>query len=137
MLERLKGKVIIYLPSTRTQWRLRLSSRLPEKKMRQAIVLELFRQAAGLGRRYEQQVPRIEGELVSIQAKLEEVEADLQLANSAMKRTASFQADVEGTLQCPDCWVVHGVHSSMEPRPSDGGKEDLFTCPKCHHSVLA
>jgi hypothetical protein len=99
--------------------------------------MELFRQAQELGRAHEQRVANLERDVLEKKAKLQEAEAKLKTENSAPHREAVFQAELNGIPQCPNCWVVHGIQTPMDEMPNDGGHEDFYQCPTCHHSVLA
>ena len=71
-------------------------------------------------------------ELLEIEARKREIEADLDATRLALKRARNFIPIIGMNHQCPRCWVRHEDRTTLRPIPSDT-KDDLFTCdaPRC------
>ena len=98
-----------------------------------ARVSELAReradQARGSADRYQAQLCRLKSEQTELEAKLR-----ASILSSA--RVAKFEAEIEGHLQCPHCWIDNETRSRLNPMPGTAG-EDMFGCDECHFEIYA
>src|SRR5262249_39085392 len=46
-----------------------------------------------------------------------------QAANLSSERFANFQAEIDGHLQCPHCWIEQGTRSRLNPIPGTAGED--------------
>ena len=98
-----------------------------------ARVSELARERADQARwradRYQAQLCRLKSEQTELDAKLR-----ASILSSA--RVAKFEAEIEGHLQCPHCWIDNETRSRLNPMPGTAG-EDMFGCDECHFEIYA
>ena len=73
----------------------------------------------------------LQQEKLSIEEKLQEVEAHREAAGLAVQRGFNFQPTIGGELQCPRCWIAQGRNTPLIPKPSDDPGTDLFGCREC------
>jgi hypothetical protein len=78
-------------------------------------------------------VASLQREILDLKQRMAEKNAALDLAKSAVNRLDSFQPEIGGNLQCPDCWIVRSVHSDLRPIDSKGA--DLFKCRTCYLDI--
>ena len=86
-------------------------------------------QARWMADRYEEQFRRLKMEEIDLETKR-------QAANLSSERFANFQAEIDGHLQCPHCWIEQGTRSRLNPIPGTAG-EDMFRCDECHFEISA
>lgn len=74
----------------------------------------------------------LQHELLQIETRKGEVEAQLHAANLAYERLSSFVPVRGGNLQCPRCWIDRETVASL--RPVGGGTRglDIFECTNCY-----
>ncbi|ANK79916.1 MAG: hypothetical protein TEF_03240 [Rhizobiales bacterium NRL2] len=71
-------------------------------------------------------------EILKLEDAIAEKKAALELAQSAIDRFDSFVLKIGGKVQCPDCWILRGVHADMIPIESSNTRVDWFRCRQCH-----
>jgi hypothetical protein len=86
-------------------------------------------QAHGSADRYQAQLCRLKSEQTELEVKLR-----ASILSSA--RIAKFEAEIEGHLQCPHCWIDNETRSRLNPMPGTAG-EDMFRCDECHFEIYA
>jgi hypothetical protein len=86
-------------------------------------------QARWMADRYEEQLRRLKMEEMDLEAKR-------RAANLSSKRFADFEAETDGHLQCPHCWIEEETRSRLNPIPGTAG-EDMFRCDECHFEIAA
>lgn len=75
----------------------------------------------------DNQRPALEAELLEIEARKREIEAQLHATKFAFKRSRNFVFKLGTYHYCPRCWVRHEDRTALRELPSDT-KDDLFIC---------
>ena len=96
-----------------------------------ARVSELARERADQAR---WRADRYEAWLCRLKSELAELEAKLRVSILSSTRVAKFEAEIEGHLQCPHCWIDNETRSRLNPMPGTAG-EDMFRCDACHFEI--
>ena len=96
-----------------------------------ARVSELARERADQAR---WRADHFEAELRRLKSEQTEVEAKLRASILSSTRVAKFEAEIEGRLQCPHCWIDNETRSRLNPMPGTAG-EDMFRCDECHFEI--
>jgi hypothetical protein len=65
-----------------------------------------------------------------LQALLAKVKADLEIADRALDRAATFVPMIDGKPQCPDCHVKAGRESELT-RLEDSAQAENWRCSQC------
>ena len=86
-------------------------------------------QARWMADHYEAQLRRLKMEEMDLEAKC-------RAANLSRKRSANFEAEIDGHLQCPHCWIDKETRSRLNPIPGTAGG-DMFRCDECHFEISA
>ena len=69
-------------------------------------------------------------ELREIEKRKREIDAKLDAAHRAVKRSIDFKVRIGSDFQCPGCWVRDKVRSTLTPIP--GTKHaDIMRCHTC------
>ena len=89
---------------------------------------EIRKFAVEIGRHAKQRSVYLKHELAEIKARTAEIEAHLRSATLLRERLARFQAEIDGRLQCPRCWVDREVRSSLTEASGTEAEDDL----RCH-----
>lgn len=73
---------------------------------------------------------RLKADLKEIEARKLAIDAELERAQGAAKRRLNFQPRIGTKYQCPRCWVLRSVNSSLSAikRPPD---HDVLRCDTC------
>lgn len=77
----------------------------------------------------------LEAELLRLEAGAGDIRTELRSMDLARDRLATFQVQIGGQYQCPNCWVRHEAQSALTPIPSET-KDDYFRCEKCGCEAL-
>jgi hypothetical protein len=93
---------------------------------------KLFDQAKDAAHEATRNAERIKREIFDLDKRKAEKQAELENASAAIERADSFVPDIGGNLQCPNCWVLHGFHSDVQPIPS-ANHVDWFRCKRCNY----
>jgi hypothetical protein len=91
---------------------------------------EIRKFAAEIGRHAKKRSIFLKHELADIKTRKAEIEAHLHSATLLRERLARFQAEIDGRLQCPRCWVDREMRSSLA-EASGTEEEDGLRCHKC------
>ena len=94
----------------------------------------IFQEAIQIANGFTQRKLDFERDKAELQLKLKQVEAQLEAANLASKRLATFTMHRDGTEQCPRCWIAHEVAADLTPIPSDN-RDDIFRCRSCGFEI--
>jgi hypothetical protein len=93
-----------------------------------SAISELTREIAD---HFQARASALQQELLQIESRKREIEAELAAANLTHDRLLRFQETIGGKLQCPSCWVCDEIRSSLTLIPGTGG-EDFLQCDICH-----
>jgi len=74
----------------------------------------------------------IEKDLRQAQLRVARFERELDSVKIAVGRFNSFTPEIEGKLQCPQCWLASERHNSLLPTASDTDA-DTFECRECRY----
>jgi hypothetical protein len=95
----------------------------------------LVKLAADLARAALNRIDAIRNELADAERRKAKAEDKLERAQSAGGRIDSFEPQSSGGIyQCPHCWIDEGIHSDLNPIPSDTNF-DWFRCKTCGRKV--
>jgi hypothetical protein len=95
-------------------------------KARECIV-ELAKELAAQSRN---RVHTHESELHAAEQHVAELIAKLSASKLEHSRSAQFEPERGGKLQCPRCWILNATHSDLSAAVETGAV-DLLECPKC------
>jgi hypothetical protein len=73
---------------------------------------------------------RLQPELLAIETRKAEIQAQLNAAKLCHDRLASFQPQIGMDYQCPRCWISNEISSPLTPIPGTD-HEDFFKCVTC------
>jgi hypothetical protein len=79
----------------------------------------------------EQRTVYLKRELADMNEQKADIEARIHAAHLAHGRLATFQAEIDGNLQCPRCWIEHAREAPLAAIPSTEGDES-FRCHTCN-----
>ena len=94
----------------------------------------LFQDALEIANGAARRKLKLERNKLDLQAKLQDVEAQLEAADIASNRATSFQVHRDGREQCPRCWIEHEMAVDLTPLRSDD-RDDEFRCRSCGYEV--
>ena len=100
-----------------------------------SVVQQLSDLATEIAEEMERRRSELQAELLKVEARKRDLEADLQATDLVRERLSRFQVIINGDYQCPDCWVRHEIKSKLTPVPSDT-KNDFFQCASCGCEAL-
>lgn len=78
-----------------------------------------------------QQMQLLEKELADIGVRKSQIEAELAALDLLKQRIASFKPVIDGTPQCPNCFVIKGTQVATKPASTAAEMEDDWRCPDC------
>src|SRR5215211_3699782 len=65
-----------------------------------------------------------------------DLDAQKQDAQFAQNRALNFAIRIGPDYQCPRCWIVNEIQSSLSPVPAaPGAQEDLLRCSRCNLEI--
>jgi hypothetical protein len=96
---------------------------------------QLKKIAGNIAVQLEGRKSRLQAELMEIETRKAEIEAQLRAASLGPERVFNFQPQIGRHFQCPRCWVERGLKSPVNPIPSNT-REDLFRCHTCHYDLI-
>ncbi len=79
---------------------------------------------------HQTQASNLKRQLLEIETRKTQIEAELRTANRAHERAMSFPGQIGSDYACPDC-CVRGVSATMRSIGGGGKHEDLFRCNTC------
>ena len=88
----------------------------------------LLDEAAGMADSLEGGVAALEAELVAMEQRRIETEAELKAAKLARTRLLDFRPCLGHGYQCPHCWIQNETQSTLSPMASVTSDEIL----RCH-----
>lgn len=91
---------------------------------------ELMQSAIQYANRFRERARTLKESLRDLELKAAETKGHLHATDLAIDRLKSFRPDIGGDLQCPRCWIAHGVNSSLIPQSSETDS-DWFKCRTC------
>src|SRR5262249_47081075 len=110
-----------------------LASRAARSQTKEAtmpVATELQHIAIGVAKEVQRRWADVQQELRGMQARMAQMQTELQTAKLASQRALNFEFKVDGQYQCPRCWVLDGVKSNIPPIPG-GDRDDRFVCRTC------
>jgi hypothetical protein len=99
------------------------------------VVQQLSDLATEVAEEMQQRRSVLNAELLKLETRKQEIEAELRETNLGRERLSHFQVNIGGEYQCPNCWVRHELRSPLTAIPSDT-KDDFFRCDKCGCEAL-
>jgi hypothetical protein len=75
----------------------------------------------------------LEHELLEVEARKREIEAQLDAAKFAHQRLKDFIPMRAGGFQCPGCWIERETISALRPTCGGTDKKDIFKCDTCNY----
>ena len=99
------------------------------------LVQQLSDLAAEIADEMRQHHSALKAELLKLETRKQEIEADLQATELGRERLSRFQVKINDDYQCPNCWVRHEIKSTLTPVSSDP-KDDFFRCGRCGCEAL-
>ena len=72
----------------------------------------------------------LEREQAALELELGRVKTQRDLISGSFQRAMDFRPEIDGRLQCPDCFTKRGASSEVTPVPG-GHREDRFKCSVC------
>ncbi len=90
----------------------------------------LLDEAACTANRLEGGVAALEAELLAIEQRRIETEAELKAARLARTRLLDFRPRLEHGYQCPHCWIENEMQSTLRSVPSTTS-DDILRCYSC------
>jgi hypothetical protein len=100
-----------------------------------SVVQQLSDLAAEIAEEMQQRRSALESELLKLETRKREIDAELRVTELGRERLSHFQVNINGNYQCPNCWVRHEIQSTLTPVPSDT-KDDFFRCARCGCEAL-
>ena len=67
-------------------------------------------------------------ELEKIKKRAAELEQIILSFSGSYERLLQFQPFINGDAQCPRCWVVNGIHTSLNAGVASNPRNDLYEC---------
>ena len=95
------------------------------------IADQLAQEAIEIANRLKARASALKPELLEIETRKAEIEAQLHAANLCHKRLSHFRPEIDGDFQCPSCWVRNEQPSPLIPTSSPDS-DDHFRCRTCH-----
>lgn len=92
--------------------------------------IDLFKLARDIAAEQAEKAEALYQEIRQIEADLPNKKAQLNVVREASSRLDTYVPEIDGTRQCPFCWVADEVHSNLSPIPSNR-REDRFRCGTC------
>jgi DNA-directed RNA polymerase subunit M/transcription elongation factor TFIIS len=74
-------------------------------------------------------------ELLKVEARKRELEAQLHVAKFAHQRLRDFVPTRGSEFQCPRCWIEHETLSALRPTSRGTGNE-IFECDTCQYEFV-
>ena len=78
-----------------------------------------------------QTAKQLEPELLQMEQRKLEIQAQFDSANLCFDRLNSFRPELGGHLQCPGCWIRNERHTNLTPLSDKSEAEQLFRCDIC------
>jgi hypothetical protein len=93
---------------------------------------EIVQQAQILATHAASRAAALEHELAEMEKRKGELQSQLHAAHLAHKRLGRFVPERGGELQCPRCWIDHGIFATLRPIGSGTARHDIFRCNACY-----
>ena len=73
-------------------------------------------------------------ELAEIKDLMAKAQMELHAANLRLKHLQTFQPEIHGKLQCPNCWIEREIKSPLQTVASKTG-DDSLGCSQCGFEI--
>jgi DNA-directed RNA polymerase subunit M/transcription elongation factor TFIIS len=93
---------------------------------------KLYETAVRLAKYAQSSAAALEEELLQLEMRKREVEAQLDAANLAHQRLADFFPIRGADFQCPRCWIDHGTVSNLQMTAKNTSSTENYRCGTCH-----
>lgn len=87
--------------------------------------------AADFAQNAGHRVAELDRKLASLQEEERKIQAQRDMARSALQRLSNYPITDGADYLCPQCWIARGAMTPMRPLSSQM-HNDLFRCALCH-----
>jgi hypothetical protein len=95
-----------------------------------SVEKKLVESAETIARQLQSRAGERREQLNDLKSRLTEIEEELQAAETALDRLANFKVKLGALYRCPQCWILDGVNSALQPS-SAPDRDTTFKCSAC------
>jgi DNA-directed RNA polymerase subunit M/transcription elongation factor TFIIS len=98
-----------------------------------SIADQIYEVAVRLAKYAQSHAAALQKELVELEARKRELEAQLHTAKFTYERLQDFVPPRGSDFQCPRCWIEHETLSVLRPTSRGAGNTHIFECKTCEY----